>query len=516
MTETLSHPVLQVPAPKSVSLQYVYRRYTSDESFESDMSKRHVLLTGSLALPDTGDVTATLYDRWSIEAMQELGVNLQGESILTEGMEEHDVFPTSIVSLKRDVRASSRAMESALEEWLDSRELKGDSHELFTELTGKTLRGTSIEEGTLQASVSFDSSRVALSELLDDPVRKDLSRVGQVSWRVVSVDSGNAARVFARVGVVIQAWRAPLWDSGAEWIAEEPVLVTMSSPSGNWSVRLPALHGWEYRYAVRGVHLLSVLARSSNQVGRILALSPAQDLTTRTILPREEVPPTPTNLQAKWDHEARALLMSWCLPYDPKNVVSGFQLFSRRSLDEPYRLLREWSWNDNEVLWTREGKETPPQHLIRTGFTVDWYDHAFKPEVGQTTYYAMAATTVHGRSSPYSMQISVRWVNATEGVAVGLVSRAGAPKPYPNLLLETRAAKRAGIANDVVTLNGRGKVLVHFAPEVSALLNADGGFLRDYKQAALAIACVEHNTLGVDKVLIKPKSQLQCNESEGE
>jgi len=508
--------ILDVPEPLNVQTEYVYNSYSFDESSVEDNAKRYFVLTG--VLPQISSVVGGVkIKQLSLDNIQ----NLTKTNITTETLDgllnfEEDLRIEDNVLISKELGDVKADALNLLSSWARQKGLRGDPVSIFVNETGLTFAGFEgdvLREGFIGADVPTRFIGTATDGILDsleNDALMNLQNDEETFWRIADQLEPETSLFVSRIGLYVEGSRRAMWKDAFPEKLPGRFIFLNENPAFNF--KLPALHGFEYTFSVRGVFLTTVL--DPNEQGNPLTKN--KYLTFCASRPRfvklesfeYERPKPPSDLIATWDYDESALRLRWNMPFDPKNVIKRVQLFKREAPNEPFRLLREWDWNDNLIAWDREGIEQIPRHISKKERVKGWwYDINFKPKPGNIAHYALAAVTTHGITSTYSIQITTRWLNSQQGVVNSLLSRAGAPKAYPNLFLENFAARRSGITNDVLNVNGFGKFHVLFDPELTQLLDEDDNILRDYRNVDLAITSIRHETLESNWVLFKTEDE---------
>lgn len=513
-------PILNAPEVSNFQVKYVYLKYDPQESLDSDKTKR--FFEASLVVPRVPSSlpnNSTAFVMGTEEALAEkTGNTSTGRAVLENSNWENRMLNRDTLAVSRELELESENLLDLLEEWQEEKGLRGEPLALFSEESGLTiLDGLSLDrEGWKAGEMPERWLDNVTGELLpDNEGQFDDENVvpKEPIWKVLSKRDSNEGRV-ARVGALIQVFRRPLWEKG-EWTQEESRLVLRIGNDGATNLKLSAKHGWEYMLKARSVYYLEIYNGSDRRLVPdsaprfgILALSRPRIRRIKTLLDKRPSPPR--DLLARWDYDKRALLLRWNMPVDELGVIKRVQLLKRTTAFEPYRLMREWDWNDNAIEWAREGGETIPigkrRNEVPYGFV---YDPDFEPRVGEIQHYAVAVVTTHGISSTLSNQVTVKWIDAQQGVRNFLLSRSGAPKAYPNLLLEDARSRRSGITNDVLNLEGEGNLKIFFDPEASVVRTLDGESIENYKGSEFLINILDHKTLASRGVLVSTEEFVE-------
>ena len=129
----------------------------------------------------------------------------------------------------------------------------------------------------------------------------------------------------------------------------------------------------------------------------------------------------------------------------------------RRSLEEPFELLVEYDF-DSSFIKSDPLENGPGKNIIVTKFPViNHTDQKFRE--GDNPIYAIAAVDAHGMTSNYSEQFQINYDKFKNVINKKLISRAGAPKPYPNMFLESDTFQ------DLIKTSGKDRMTIVFDPE---------------------------------------------------
>jgi hypothetical protein len=80
-------------------------------------------------------------------------------------------------------------------------------------------------------------------------------------------------------------------------------------------------------------------------------------------------------------------------------------------------------------------------------------------ELGSSPIYAVVSLDAHGMTSGYSAQFQIRYDRYSNRIMKTLISKSGAPKPYPNIYLNIDTFK------DAMKTSGFSRMTVVFDPE---------------------------------------------------
>ena len=266
------------------------------------------------------------------------------------------------------------------------------------------------------------------------PIEERLRRVGYLVERVEELSSGSREKLL--VGAV---------DSKTDSFVD-------------YNVK----YGARYSYSVRAVYSMQVpevlLKRNDSVASRILVASAPSNISTVTT--EEYVPPAPpADVRFNFDHEKSELAIRWEFPVDRTRDVTRFQLFRRKSLTEPFTLLKEFDFDQSVVKFERN--ESPlPVNVVSSKFPIR---RAIDYDFGRSSeyIYAVCCVDAHGYVSNYSTQYRITFNRRINNIVVKCVSPSSAPRPYPNLYVNLPGT----LTLDSITKTGLTSVTAVFDPE---------------------------------------------------
>jgi len=496
-------PIIDVPEPENALVTYVYDRFKVDESFQPDRSARRLQVRAVVPLISSALPVGVV----GVDAPSPLFLAALDGISPDDGNTEIDTVRQDRLSFGVRLEDVGGEVKRQLDEWAAGKGFRGNSQALWTIDGNGALRQLGINggfSGDLDTRFAGSLTSGALAEVEREAVSRGPTSNEEI-WNFLTKVETEESTV-TRLGLVVRIKRTPLFaDSNGDFVPvqEEPRLFFVSSAAAELNLVLDALHGFDYQISLQSAYVATLKEQADDtQAFVALLLSRPRTLKARTF--NEAPPKVPTDLLAAWDYDQRALRLSWTMPIDRLGTIKALQVFKRASINEPFRLLREFNWNDNQVVWARQSGEIPSRNLFRAGRDRGWfYDNDFRPVAGERAIYALAVITTHGISSPLSLQVLVSWKNAQVGVENSLISRSGAPKHYPNLQLEDRTSSREGIALDVLSLKGAGQVSILFDPEHSALLDERGKVIKDFRESIFSFSAIQHQTLKTQSGTLK-------------
>jgi hypothetical protein len=247
-------------------------------------------------------------------------------------------------------------------------------------------------------------------------------------------------------------------------------------------------YGATYLYTIKTVVVIRTPAYndSDNEVRLIDYLVGSKPKFIKFICKEDVAPPNPMNLSFIWDYKNSKLNICWAQPPNFQRDIKQYQIFRRKSVEEPFELLAQYCFDQsakkfqtgelidgNRLEMNPEEKsfvrylQTPFKLFVDDEFIVDTEFYTSSKYI-----YAVASVDAHGLVSNYSAQFEVEFDFFKNKIMSKVISRAGAPRQYPNLYLKTDLFK------DVIDVSGQASVRmkVYFMPEYYKL------FYRDQKQ----------------------------------
>jgi hypothetical protein len=241
--------------------------------------------------------------------------------------------------------------------------------------------------------------------------------------------------------------------------AVEKRVFFISSPKINRYNDVEIQYGVQYLYSVRNVlafHANTVRDNGETLNSRFLVAS--RPSTFSSVLTQEYVPPPPpADLNFLWDYQNAALQVNWAFPSNPQRDIKGWQVFRRKSLNEPFSLIAQLDFDDSVI-------KTPSAENVDAGLIKKFTSSVtffIDPEFNKDSSYIYAVCSIdaHAMTSNYSTQYSVRFDRIQNKLMKTFVSQSGAAKQYPNTYL------KAELSLDSVKSSNIENVRVYFDPE---------------------------------------------------
>jgi len=303
----------------------------------------------------------------------------------------------------------------------------------------------------------------------DEPgiINADDLETSMVPFEIVALDSDESFSSAARVvGYVID--KQEIMADGS--IENRRPLIISSSRIGA-AIDSKVKYGSVYTYSIRAIALVQMPAvdQDGNPVIiKSLVASRASRLDKVKCI-EEVAPPPPADLDFIWDYAQKKLTIMWNFPTNPQRDIKRFQVFRRRSVDDPFELLIEYDFDDSEIPTPRN--ETPRGDRVIPMFQpLNFFiDHEFTRD--SSFIYAVCCIDARDISSNYSMQFNISFDRYQNSLVKDLVSPSGAPKPYPNFYL------KGTLTEDTIKDSGHFRLSVFFDPEYLTIVdNNDNDF----------------------------------------
>lgn len=253
-------------------------------------------------------------------------------------------------------------------------------------------------------------------------------------------------------------------------------------------------YGNPYHYSIRSVCEVITNGSVTNgsittPIGVIYYMASRPTFLNSAVFGFDDVPPPePVDLNFIWNYRTSELNFVWAMPSNPQRDIVQYQVFRRKTINEPFELLQQICFDfstqksvTGEVI---DGNNPDMTEEQRSYVRYDnnplsvYVDNDFKVDPEMLTsskyIYTVAAVDAHGFISNYSAQFEVTFDFYQNKLIKKLISSPGAPRPYPNLLLNVDLFK------DVIQVRGESStnMKVYFMPEYYKLryasTNADG------------------------------------------
>jgi hypothetical protein len=336
-----------------------------------------------------------------------------------------------------------------------------------------------------------------------------LSAVDHISVSEITSKTAHVGSTSKVVGYVIDKQELV----NGEWQDREPIIIDNASITSALDFKVKFYS--TYKYAIRTIVLLEIPAvvadRSDVVMARVLVSS--RKSTPTIVRCFENIPPPPpTDFQFIWNYKTNKLNLTWTFPPNRQRDVKKFQIFRRSNINEPYQLQAQYDFDDSVT--KAEQIETPAKELVHVQLQgndpapiLNYVDHEFTKN--SRYIYTLCCIDAHGLSSNYCDQFEITFDKYKNRLIKTSISGPGAPKAYPNMLLNTDTFV------DVVYDTGHTTVKVIFDPDHLTVYDADGNDLNllvisdkfsDYKLQFVNLDAQKERVLDVNLVDYRKKT----------
>ena len=230
-------------------------------------------------------------------------------------------------------------------------------------------------------------------------------------------------------------------------------------------------YGATYLYSARIIYMTGYEATAVDPNGttedeRVYAISmiSSSAINTQVAALENIAPPPPQNLRFNYNFMHNSLDIFWEEPTNSQRDVVRYQVFRRRSIDEPFVLLAELNFDESTSKVVPLETAPEDKHFKVRGARKIFRDVDFERD--GVYIYALAAVDARGLTSSYSEQIRVSFNRYANKIERESVSPPFAPKPYPNLYLST------DLFVDTMQSSAASRMRIFFDPEYYDVLRS--------------------------------------------
>ncbi len=175
--------------------------------------------------------------------------------------------------------------------------------------------------------------------------------------------------------------------------------------------------------------------------------------------------------------QGNGIRLDWARPANPTLDIKKYQVFRRAAIRDPFALIAEYDFTDESYTQFDQRELIDPNLIYRV--SVPQYSHVDRDFSRESTYiYSVVAVDAHGLTSNYGTQIEAKFDRFTNSLKTRVVSRAGAPKAYPNYFVNPTELEEFGtdrLIEDVIKDSGHGTMRIYFNPDAYRVSSDEDG-----------------------------------------
>lgn len=216
-------------------------------------------------------------------------------------------------------------------------------------------------------------------------------------------------------------------------------------------------YGSTYNYSIAVVYLVRIFSYTKNNALSVDLLVESRESPSINVTCQEVIPPEAPEGLRFYLLPSQELIIEWDFPVNPTDDIKRFQVYRRKTIDDPFQIVCELDFDDSVVpqqryenipLYANKKTKLPSTSTI---------DHMF--DINSKYIYAVVSVDAHDLSSGYSEQFMVHFDKFTGKLVVDFISEKNAPKPYPNFLL------RSQLTEDTIRDSNHSSLACYFDPE---------------------------------------------------
>jgi hypothetical protein len=232
------------------------------------------------------------------------------------------------------------------------------------------------------------------------------------------------------------------------------------------------LYGATYSYSIRTLYLLRYNEYASGGSATVkYAIVKSRSAPKVVVKCEEKLPPSPPNGIEFIRQNDQSIQLFWTPAANVTGDVVKFQIFRRKTIEEPFTLIMEKDFDYTEEQ-VSSPETIPNQNIVKEPWAIcNYIDYEF--DNFSEYIYAVCAIDSHHLSSNYSPQFKVKYDKTIGTLDIKLISAEGAPKPYPNFLLPNI------LFEDGVKDSLHKYLDIYFSPDYYRINDGDGSTASD-------------------------------------
>lgn len=360
----------------------------------------------------------------------------------------------------------------------------------------------------LQSSSSYHLNQESYSENLEFAKQKVLANPNNIfsdknyqpsimmyqeSAELIEESVVNPSDVFSIAGFLIE--KTEIFSDGSTK-KYKPIIINNGAATSYIDYRVR--YGSIYVYQIKTIVKVRYIAVSQSSVGApklVTSLIASKPISARVQTFENIPPPPPAEIKFIWNYDKAnpilfsnaigqtaaqsdklgMLMITWSFPVNSQLDIKKFQLFRRKSTDEPFELIKMFDFNDSLVKFLDLEESIDPSLIENSTKSrgegkaplsipvLSYYDEDFTKS--SEYIYALASLDAHGLTSNYSEQVKVKFDIFANKLVTNIVSIAGAPKQYPNLYLSQ------DLFVDTIKTSKKNKLNVYLTPDCYAIID---------------------------------------------
>jgi hypothetical protein len=311
------------------------------------------------------------------------------------------------------------------------------------------------EQDELEIMSSYNSSILSVEEF-------DFEIENYVDYKIVDTNGYEPKKQL--LGYVIDKFEF----NGNKYVEHPSIII--ENPNVNTTVDYKIKYGTKYIYSIRSIYYIESQAEDTES-GDIVVLSylvsskPSSTVIVNCI---ERTPPSvPSDINIRWNYKDKFPILEWNFPPNKQRDIKYWQIFRRKTISEPFELLRMYDFNDSKIILFDDSLEYVDPILIQKFESPKniFADKSFKQ--GDSYIYTVCSVDARGLSSNYGIQFEIKFDRFKNKLSKKLISKSGAPKAYPNYYIQQDAFV------DTIKTSGKKKLTVYFSPEYMKLNDSE-------------------------------------------
>ena len=490
---------LRAKIPRFVIINIGYndktRQTDSNVSRGSDMSATKAELTRAVSSGKVVTETNATSRVYNALTLGDAGLDDELENVFRLALNKYIVegdSPTSTIdSISEVTDLSSETLSSMLPPTLND-SLSLVAHERISQLDGGLRKNSAqVQLNSTYAPMMLRKSVVRGTSLMDGYINSNYL----ISTDIVNSMPNSPSRLgilptpgeedltfnmpFFRDPIAISGDAEPRAESGVAGLLIEKVRILDGKryrmPSIIVSGRKPELvidskvaYGQTYEYRIRTLSIFRIPVTTQDGT-RLLAtylVGSKQSQPFQVIATENRAPNPPSDVNFYYNYEDDNLTILWRKPTNPQRDVKYYQIFRRKSLNEPFELIGMLDFDDSLVRTLPIESVDPALIISSPAPSYKFVDSDFDRE--GDSIYAVVSIDARHLSSGYSSQVRVVFDTNKNGIKKKLVCRQGAPKQYPNW------TKEENFFVDTMKDSSHQKVHIYFDPEAYTVIGKSG------------------------------------------